>query len=179
MAPVRLLPVGLLILAALASGCPSAEPDPPPSSPAIDPWRRDSGAYEAALAIWLRDSAVVDSVSRTVDTDSLYRLYRRLLTDPNPAPLVQEIACEEWRLRRRYKPLPFEAAERRMLDTVWLPHETDAVRQVNARLSGIDEPTADRWTCGGEVERVVPEVVSGAPMSMGTVRPVPPRRQRP
>jgi len=179
MARVRLWPPGLAILVAIASGCESAQPEAAPVPQPVNEWQRDSSAYDDALAIWLRDSAVVDSVARTINTDSLFRMYRRMLRDTNPAPIMQEIACEEWRLRRRYKALPSQAALRRMMDTLWWPPEADAVRRMNERLDGIGPVTTGPWACGGDVERLVPEVVSGAPMSMSTARPVPPRPQRP
>jgi hypothetical protein len=173
----RLRSVAWLVIVAIASGCPSGEPDSrslPPQAPAE--WQRDSAAYEGALAMWLRDSAVVDSVARTINTDSLYRLYRLMLHHPNPGAVMPEIACEEWRIRRRYRALPAIEAERRMKDTLWLPDEADAVRQMNERLAGVGEVTTGPWACGGDVDRLVSDVVSGAPMSISTMRPVPPRR---
>lgn len=174
---MRLRPVAWLVVFAITSGCQSGETGTralPPQAPGE--WQRDSAAYDAALAIWLRDSAIVDSVSRTIDTDPLYRLHRRMLHDSTPAAVVPEIACERWRIGRRYRALPAIEAERRMMDTVWLPNEVDAVRQMNERLAGVGELTAGPWACGGDVERLVPEVVSGAAMSMSNRRPIPPRR---
>jgi hypothetical protein len=172
----RLRLLALLVVVVIASGCESGETESAPSPQVIDPWQRDSAAYEGALAMWLRDSAVVDSVSRTINTDSLYRLYRLMLHHPNPGAVMPEIACEGWRIRRRYRALPAIEAERRMKDTVWLPDEADAVRQMNERLAGVGEVTTGPWACGGDVDRLVPDVVGGAPMSMSTMRPVPPRR---
>jgi hypothetical protein len=177
MARVYLWPMGLAALVAIANGCESAQPEAAPLPQAVNDWQRDSSAYDDALAIWLRDSAVVDSVSRTINTDSMYRMYRRMLHDTNPAPIMQEIACEEWRLRRRYRVLPSMAAQRRMMDSVYWPPEADAVRRMNERLQNLGPVTAGPYACGGDVERLVPEVVSGAPMSMSTARPVPPRPQ--
>jgi hypothetical protein len=177
MARLRLWPFGLPILVAIVIGCESAEPEAAPLPQPVNEWQRDSSAYDEAVAIWLRDSAVVDSVARTINTDSLFRMYRRMLNDTNPAAKMQEIACEEWRLRRRYQTLPSTAAQRRMMDTLWWPPEADAVRRMNERLANIGPITTGPYACGGDVERLVSEVVSGAPMSMSTARPVPPRQQ--
>jgi hypothetical protein len=170
--------VGLIVVVALASGCPSDRTGSAPTSEAMAKWRRDSAAYETALAKWLRDSLVVDSVSRTINTDSLYRLYRKMLHHSNPSIVMQEIACEEWRIRRLYRALPSIEAQRRMSDTVWRPGEGDAVRQMNKRLPEIGQITQGPFACGGDVERLVPAEVNGTPMSTSLPRPIPPRRPR-
>jgi hypothetical protein len=77
-------------------------------------------AYQQELADWLRDSTVLDSMSRLVPTDSLYRLYRRAL-EPSGVPreLVQRVWCEELRLTLQYGMIPSERAVDRLLDTVY------------------------------------------------------------
>src|SRR6478672_3750071 len=89
----------------------------PPDITMERPWLHDSVAYHQRLAQWLRDSIVVDSVSRTVPTDSLQHLFRTLLGSPDPAPVLQEIDCEQFRLSWRYGSLPVMDAVQRMLDT--------------------------------------------------------------
>lgn len=79
----------------------------------------DSG-YQRSLAEWLRDSVVLDSMTRLVKTDSLYRLYRRA-AEPSGVSLavVQEAWCEGIRLSATFGVVPAERAEKRLLDTVY------------------------------------------------------------
>ena len=85
------------------------------TSPAVS-----DSIYQRRLADWLRDSTVLDSMSRLVPTDTLYRLYRRAL-EPSGVPreLVQRVWCEELRLTLQYGMIPSERAVDRLLDTVY------------------------------------------------------------
>jgi len=65
------------------------------------------------------DSRVIDSLAHLVNTDSLYRLRRRLLTPGDTNQLLHEIMCETMRLSSRYGSRPYELAFDRMEDTVW------------------------------------------------------------
>src|SRR5437764_92963 len=66
---------------------------------------RDS-TYMARLAQWLRDSVVLDSMTRLVNTDSLYKLYRRALEPPGVTlALMTEVSCEEVRVRIGFGPV--------------------------------------------------------------------------
>jgi len=67
---------------------------------------------------WVRDSIVRDSISRTINTDSLYRTWRRMLHAPDPVPLMGLIYCEGARLAWRYGTIPSLAASERMEDTL-------------------------------------------------------------
>lgn len=80
---------------------------------------RDS-AYKARLAQWLRDSVVLDSMSRLVNTDSLYKLYRRALEPPGVTlALMTEASCEEVRLNIGFGPIPASRAIRAVQDTMY------------------------------------------------------------
>src|SRR5689334_12155470 len=56
-------------------------------------WSRDSAAYVRDSIKWARDTFVRDSISRTVDTDTLYRLLHTMLVAQNPVPLFAEYEC--------------------------------------------------------------------------------------
>src|SRR5687768_4155157 len=57
---------------------------------------------ETVAAALRRDSTVIDSIVRSANTDSLYRLYRTMLYAPTPAPIYQQIICESFRIGERY-----------------------------------------------------------------------------
>ena len=77
-------------------------------------------AYRVALVKYERNSSTLDSLTRLVNTDSLYRLYRAAL-EPNKATveLVQRVSCEEAHVSIRYGVVPAERATKRMRDTVY------------------------------------------------------------
>lgn len=81
-------------------------------------WKRDSTRYVQESTKWVRDSIVRDSISRTINTDSLYRTYRRMLDAADPVPLMGLIYCEGARLAWRYGAIPAVAATERMEDTL-------------------------------------------------------------
>jgi hypothetical protein len=77
-------------------------------------------AFARRLAEWQRDSSVLDSMTRSVRTDSLYRLYRHAV-EPSGVSLAvfQEAWCEELQLSKRYGVVPARRAAQRMRDTVY------------------------------------------------------------
>lgn len=77
-------------------------------------------AYERRLAEWLRDSAILDSMTKLVPTDSLYRLYRHAV-DPAGVTLAvfQEAWCEEIYLEEKFGVVPARRAERKLQDTMY------------------------------------------------------------
>jgi hypothetical protein len=80
---------------------------------------RDS-AYKARLAQWLRDSVLLDSMTRLVNTDSLYRLYRRALEPPGVTlALMTDVSCEEVRLKIRFGSVPAGRAIHVVQDTMY------------------------------------------------------------
>src|SRR5438270_98136 len=65
-------------------------------------WTQDSLDYEKRLAKWIYDSTAIDSVVRSIKTDSLARLYERMFVSDTPVKELQLITCEEDRIGRRY-----------------------------------------------------------------------------
>jgi hypothetical protein len=96
----------------------------------------------------VRDSTVIDSLSRLVPTEALYRKYRELLVSPDPAGLMQEIKCDEFALRWRYGTLPGNDAVKRMRDTVYRKEDKEAVSQAEARFPHSGMFIVSPQTCG-------------------------------
>jgi hypothetical protein len=170
------LVLALIGAAAVAVAARRADDLPAPDAEAI--YRVELASYDKALTAWRRDSAVIDSVSRAIDTDTLYRLHRAVLDAPDPAAAMQEAACEEWRLSRRYQPLPAAAAHKRMTDTLWRPEDAEALRRLEARRPGLGHVQVGHWVCGYPGEERVPPEVRGASMRSAPPRPTPPRLPR-
>ena len=168
--------VGLIAVTGVAVASSAGDEAHAPDADEI--YRVELASYEKALAEWRRDSLVVDSVSRTIDTDSLYRLHRQLLTAEDPAAAYKEIACEGWRIKRRYHERPTNAAVRRMTDTVWRPADAEALRQLKARFPEPAAVSVGHWACGYPGEQVGPAEVSGVSMMFARSRPAPPRPPR-
>jgi hypothetical protein len=137
-------------------------------------WTRDSAAYEARLGKFLRDSTVIDSIARTIDTDSLYRLYHRMLTIQDPAGGLQIIFCEQVRLKTLYGPIAGGLAIRRMEDTVYGPigHEA-AFDRMAARLPA-HGVTSGQWCARSG--RPAPDSLGATSLNFTSRRPFPPRR---
>jgi hypothetical protein len=77
-------------------------------------------ARDPRLAEWLRDSTVLDSVTRTVPTDSLYHIFRTALGPKGTtSEHIRQMVCEQVRLGIRYGHVPAARAFDRMLDTVY------------------------------------------------------------
>lgn len=77
-------------------------------------------AYNARLASWLRDSIVLDSMTRLVNTDSLYKLYRRALDPPGVTlALMTDVSCEEVRLKIGFGSVPARRAIQAVHDTMY------------------------------------------------------------
>ncbi|MDE3172905.1 MAG: hypothetical protein KGN74_07515, partial [Gemmatimonadota bacterium] len=81
------------------------------------------------------------------DTDSLYVLYRRMLTDSDPKPTWAQVNCAVGRLMERLGP---EEAVRRyqaMRDTVYTPAEEAAWPAIDRKLA-LHAYSLDDATCG-------------------------------
>jgi hypothetical protein len=89
------------------------------------------------MAVWSRDSTVIDSISRSINTDSLYHLNRTALHATETVPILREINCETKRLSHHYGQTASWAAIQRMQDTLWHPSEKDDVARMNGRVSGM------------------------------------------
>ena len=85
------------------------------------------------------------------DTDSLYVLYRRILTDSDPVPTWAQVGCSMARLTER---LGLDESLRRfraLRDTVYTPAENRRWRDIDPKLAnhgyGLDDET-----CGPGLE---------------------------
>src|SRR4051812_22768794 len=93
---------------------------------ALNQWLADSAAYDGILNKWLRGSTVIDSIARTISTDSLQKLYRAAKNAPHPWPLFQAIECEQLFLHKRYGLTPMSWAAQRAESASWTPAERSA-----------------------------------------------------
>lgn len=97
-------------------------------------WTHDSAGYLTDSAKWVRDSIVRDSISRTINTDVLFRDSHRMLAAPDPNAVIGDVDCDRSRILWRYGAIPGEMAIRRMEDTVWKEADASAVRAMNVKL---------------------------------------------
>lgn len=137
-------------------------------------WKRDSTAYETAMVTWRHDSLVIDSVSRTIKTDTLFGLYRRMISAPTPYPWLQRISCARARLTWKYGALPTERAVQRMRDSLW----NGVADSIRARYESTEgHPVSvviGPETCGSFGPKG-PSVVNGVHMSAAGPRPTRPK----
>lgn len=161
-----------LIVGWSCTGGPRAESSKPSFDPAI-------GAEQ------LRRIAAFDSVVRTVNTDSAYRVWHAMLTSKRIRVDQLKQECEYDRLAYRYGRAAF-AALTRMEDTLWRHDDPRVVARMDAALGGAS-PEIGRETCGPPpAERArqwlrewsVPELPQ-LPPSPDSGEVVPPRRDGP
>jgi hypothetical protein len=88
-------------------------------------------SYVAELERFKRDSVVIDSLSRLVDTDSLEKLTAAALSANDERPYRQEITCEYLRQSWRHGSLPAQAARARLRTSM-----SEADRRRLDRISG-------------------------------------------
>jgi hypothetical protein len=141
-------------------------------------WTRDSARYVQDSVKWVHDSVVRDSISRTVDTDSLYRLYHRMLVAPDPVPIMLLVNCERFRLTWVYAGLPAIAAMTRMEDTLWRQNERDVANRMwdrirNMSVDQMANQGTSRSKCGIRAPRM-PRSYNGTDLDA-----IPSRPQRP
>jgi hypothetical protein len=102
------------------------------------------------------NGAVAQVGDNPADTDSLYKLLRRLLVDSNPRPVFQAYVCEQARVSDR---LPAQDVERRfavLMDTVFTSSERQYFeRNVDARLAN-ELYTLDKEHCGPDFDETGP-----------------------
>lgn len=108
----------------------------------------DAPPYFGTLEEWQRDSAIVDSISRGVQTDSLYHAYRAALSASDLQQAHQKIVCFELELRRRHGNYPALLAIDRMKDTVWNGIDPSLVRAHDERAPAAMSMRGDSETCG-------------------------------
>lgn len=171
--------LGSLVAVASVVGCALGHPH------ALTPaeqarWSRDSAQYVLDSAKWVHDAFVRDSISRTVNTDSLYHLYREMLTAPNPVPIMLLVNCERGRLTWLYGS-PAIAAMTRMGDTLWHKDERDAANFMwdklrNMTAAELVQQGTNPVKCGWRGLPKMPEVYNGTNVDVIPPRPRPPKR---
>lgn len=169
--------VALLVLTIIALGCRSHQRGGRVEF--ADSLPADS-AYTSRLAQWLRDSVVLDSMTRLVNTDSLFRLYRRALEPGRvTVALVQQVSCEEERLAIGHESIPAQRAIRAVRDTVYRDHGIrDGFRYFASRAPAEGVIEGGRGRCGPYPPRA-PRIIGTTRLDteLGT-RPRPPRKPR-
>ena len=135
----------------------------------------EDSAYAAKLKKYLRDSTVLDSLTKVVQTDSLYRLYRQaILSNKVDVNLVAEVWCEELRLTTRHGIIPADRAINRLRDTVYRDIEVhDAFDYLASRAP--NEGHFNSSYCG-ELPPPGPRVIDGTSTDIEPRRPAPPRK---
>lgn len=130
-------------------------PAPPPNAADSERYRRDSAQYAVDSAKWAHDVFVLDSISRSINTDSLYRLYHLELAARDPAAIEHAILCETDHLFTVYGDEPAGRAETRMEDTVYTSAERASSNAIFARLREKDPAIGlsyqkGNYNCGQE-----------------------------
>lgn len=142
-------------------------------------WSQDSAAYVRASAKWVRDSVVRDSISRTINTDSLYRLYHRMLNATDPVPVMLLVNCERGRLTWTYGLEPALHALQRMQDTLWRAGERGLASRMWDRIQNMSvAEMADQGVSPGKCGWKSParRAYDGTDLSTIGDRPQSPRR---
>jgi hypothetical protein len=175
----RLLLASALALA--ASACHGQKPVVDPA--ALQAYSRDSAQFVRDSIRWARAPFVIDSIARTINTDSLYRLHRNSLTASNQVLTWRELLCEQARMSGRYGGLPAELAQKRMLDTTYKPEDKPLEAALESRLHNMTHEeqmslTVGPRTCGDLGYRAGPRPreVSGIPIYDIHLKPVRPKR---
>ena len=125
-----------------------------PATPeARQAYTRDSAQYVKDSTHWARSLFVLDSISRSIDTDSLYRLTRAVLAAEKPAPIYTALSCESARIVRRYGSIPADMAIRRMNDTLRAPADERRWQAMVAKLDALPieervKLVVGKQTCG-------------------------------
>jgi hypothetical protein len=118
--------------------------------------------YDKRIAKWQHDSSVVDSLSRRINTDSVYFAYQRLLTEADLETAFEDIGCMRYRLRLRHGVEPATKALERMYDTLWLHADPKAVASADKRMEKIlvvEGQDPDECNAGGIVP--APDSING------------------
>lgn len=126
----RLLPLGPLVIV-LGASCARTRALSPKAQAQ---WIRDSLDYEGRVSKWVYDSTVIDSIVRSIPTDSLAHLYERMLASDMPEVELQLIFCEQVRLGRRYGSEPTLRASDQVRDSVYDAVGGAAVSRMRARM---------------------------------------------
>lgn len=126
-------------LAGMVLGACAQTPPPPRPVQSFDP---------ALVRERQRRLAAFDSVVRTVNTDSLYRLWQATLTAPDVRQALLLVQCELGRLSYQYGRYAAHEATKRMQDTLWKHADPAAVRRMDQRAAERGSIPITRGTCG-------------------------------
>jgi hypothetical protein len=167
----------LFVTAIMTSALSSADACHDSSQARLARWAQDSAMYETQLSRWRHDSAVIDSLARLVPMDSMYRLFRTMLTAPTPIDYVPSVICLTGDLVWRYGTRPYSMARKRMNDTLWKNGEEAAAQAMEDRVPKSGEITIDTEKCG-VLRRSdhAPDSVDGVSLEIQPPRPVRPKR---
>lgn len=116
-----------------------------------------------------RAEHVIDSIASTIDTDSLYRVYRSMLTAPHPEEVWPLEDCLGRKLMWRYGMYPADRAMQRMRDTLWAGVEAQE-RAAEARVAPSGMVTSNDSLCAPFGPRG-PLIVDGVPLDPSAVDP--------
>lgn len=164
----------LFIVAIITSTLASADGCRGPSQARLARWAQDSSMYETQLSHWRHDSLVIDSLARLVPMDSMYRLYRTMLTAPNPIDYVPSVICLTGDLVWHYGSRPYSTARKRMHDTLWTKGEEAAARAMEDRVPKSGVVTIDNEKCS--LLRRSDHAPDSVLLESQPPRPVPPKR---
>jgi hypothetical protein len=131
-----LLLAACAMMASVTTAC--AQSDPPP--------RAQQHFDPALVREQQRRIAAFDSVVRTVNTDSLYKLWHAMLTASDIRAAQLDMDCEMDRLDYQYGQAAYTAMEH-MRDTLWRKDDPGAVSRMDQRMAGASTPIG-RDTCG-------------------------------
>lgn len=137
-------------------------------------WTRDSLDYENRLAKWKYDSAAVDSVVRSIKTDSLERLYELMFVSNTPIKELQLISCEEDRITRHYGAIPSVEVASHVRDSMYHVAGGSTVARMRSRM-----PRTGRLSsgaCGKGTGPVVKATPGGTRLDVMLNRPLAPKR---
>ena len=102
-----------------------------------------------------RRIAAYDSVVRTINTDSVYKLWRWSLTLPDPKVGQQQVQCEIDQMMFHYGGAASMAALRRMEDTLWRGVDPQQIARLRRGLKGMSLPIT-RAICGPRTTEKAP-----------------------
>ena len=142
----RSTPRGLVMLLVVATaGCGQKSPRA----------RTDPKAGPALVHEQQRRIAAYDSVVRSVNTDSLFKLWHLMLRASDLRKAQLAMMCEYTRLSDRYGKAAFVAIKR-MSDTLWKHDDPKLVDDMDRRLVG-ESPGIGRDTCGPPPDKSTPD----------------------
>lgn len=139
-------------------------------------WVADSTAYAVNLQKWLHDSAVVDSIARTVDITELVSAYTKLVTAAQPLDELPNVSCATTRVFWDYGDLAADVAAERARDSVVRLFGEKAFAQAAARAPGGSSTEMLHYSkCRGK-EATHRKMLGTTPLDSRDPRPRPPRR---